>query len=859
MPLAPGHRLGPYEILGPLGAGGMGEVYRARDTRLGREVAVKVLPAAYSTDPDRLRRFEQEARAAAALNHPNILVIYDVGTHEGSPYVVSELLEGSVLRARLTGGALPPKKAVEIALDVARGLAAAHAKGITHRDLKPENLFVTRDGRVKILDFGLAKLTQPDREAGSQSKAPTRSTDTDPGMILGTAGYMAPEQIRGGPADARADIFALGAVLYEMLSGRRPFHKATPVETMNAILNEDPPEFPPSPRPIPPALERIVWHCLEKDPGARFQSARDVAFNLEALSGLSEPSSGIARPAPIRRRARPALLAAALLLLLVAAFALGRVLAPACNYEPEFAQVSFQPGAVFGARFAPDGETYVYSGSWGGGPMRLFSGRMGSPEKRELGIQGASLLSISSKGEMALSIAPQRIFGASTRGTLARAPLEGGAPREMLPNVLGADWSPDGSTMAVIHDVDGTSRLEYPIGRLRYESKAILTDLRISPDGQMVGFMFHPFRGDDRGTVMVLGRDGKARTLTREWSSEAGLAWSPSGREIWFTAGPGSQRVLYAVSLSGAMRVVGRAPGGLTIHDVARDGRVLLAADEHRADIYGIVPGDERERNLTWLDFSVPADISPDGKSVVFTEEGAAAGLLYQVFLRGMDGTPAIRLGEGEAIAFSPDGHQVLTEVYTSPPKLVLLPTGAGEPRALPNPGFDQIHINGQWMPDGESIVFGASEHGKPPRCFVQSIKTGAVRAITPEGIGNGVLSARGDTLYAGGPDRQPYAFPTNGGPPRRLTGKGLEPQDTYLRFGSDGRTVYLTQPDGQFAKLYRFDALTRRRTLVRELRPPDTSGLLGVRNVVVSRDGRTIAYMARRYLAKLYVATGLR
>src|SRR5258705_3729364 len=351
MPLATGSRLGPEEIVAPLGGGGMAEVYVAGDARLGRNVAIKVLPAAFSADPDRLRRFEQEARAAAALNHPNILAIYDIGSHEGAPYVVSELLEGMTLRERLAGagggqgggqggGAVQPKRAVEYALDVARGLAAAHAKGIVHRDLKPENLFVTRDGRVKILDFGLAKLTQP--EASSQSTAATRSPDTDPGMVLGTAGYMAREQVRGEPADARADLFALGAVLYEMLSGKRPFHRATPVETMHAILHDDPPELAVTAgKPVPPALERIMWHCLEKDPASRFQSARDVAFNLEALSGLSEPSSAMGRLAPgsttRRGGARAILILAGGAFLVGVAFVAGRLLqggsAPPVRYH----------------------------------------------------------------------------------------------------------------------------------------------------------------------------------------------------------------------------------------------------------------------------------------------------------------------------------------------------------------------------------------------------------------------------------------------------------------------------------------------------------------------------------------------
>src|SRR6266567_1178129 len=287
MSLSAGTRLGPYEITTPLGAGGMGEVYRARDTRLGRDVAVKVLPSSFSADADRLRRFEQEACAAGALNHPNILIVHDIGTHDGSPYVVSELLEGDTLRERMGGAAQPQRKAIDYALQVAHGLAAAHEKGIVHRDLKPDNLFITNDGRVKILDFGLAKLTGAGDAELSQTSIPTRRADTDPGKVMGTVGYMSPEQVKGRPVDHRADIFSFGAILYEMLSGRRAFHGESGVETMSAILREDPPELSSTNQNISPALERLVNHCLEKSPESRFHSASDLAFALEAISGSS--------------------------------------------------------------------------------------------------------------------------------------------------------------------------------------------------------------------------------------------------------------------------------------------------------------------------------------------------------------------------------------------------------------------------------------------------------------------------------------------------------------------------------------------------------------------------------------------
>src|SRR6201982_495627 len=284
MPIAVGQKIGPYELVGQIGAGGMGVVYKARDPRLGREVAIKVLPTSFSADADRLQRFAQEARAAAALNHPNILAIYDIGESNGAPFVVSELLEGETLRQRLRSGALSTRKAVEYALQIARGLAAAHDKGIVHRDLKPENLFLTHDGRVKILDFGLAKLTLPDAGQRESDDAPTLPVATDPGLVMGTVGYMSPEQVRGKPADHRSDLFALGAILYEMLTGKRAFHGESPADTMSAILKDDPPELSETGRNVPPALARIVNHCLEKSPAQRFQSASDVAFALESLT-----------------------------------------------------------------------------------------------------------------------------------------------------------------------------------------------------------------------------------------------------------------------------------------------------------------------------------------------------------------------------------------------------------------------------------------------------------------------------------------------------------------------------------------------------------------------------------------------
>ncbi len=477
MPMTAGTRMGPYEIVAAIGAGGMGEVYRARDARLGREVAIKVLPASFAADADRLGRFEQEARAIGALNHPNILGVYDIGTHDGAPYVVSELLEGDTLRARIGTSPLPHRKAIDYASQIARGLAAAHEKGIVHRDLKPDNVFVTRDGRVKILDFGLAKLT----EAGAAIEAETALLAharplTSAGTVLGTVGYMSPEQVRGQAVDHRSDIFSFGVVLYEMLTGRRAFHADSAVETMNAILKEDPAPAGDQDHPLPPALDRIVLHCLEKNPEERFQSARDVAFDIESLSSLSSQAV-IDTPTPQRRRwLRHAALAALAIAAGAALFVAGRstTRTTTATFEP----LTFRRGSVTFARFAPDGRTIVYAANFEGGPLEIYSTQPGSPESRPLNLK-ADLQAVSRHGEMAVLLERP-----GKDPVLARLPIGGGAPREVLENVRSADWAPDGESLAVVRTEGGRDTLEFPIGRVLYRAHGWLSDVNVSPEGR---------------------------------------------------------------------------------------------------------------------------------------------------------------------------------------------------------------------------------------------------------------------------------------------------------------------------------------------------------------------------------------
>jgi eukaryotic-like serine/threonine-protein kinase len=446
MRLQPGDRLGPYEIMSALGAGGMGEVYRARDPRLGRDVAIKVLPSAVAADVDRLHRFEQEARAAAALNHPNILAVYDVGADANTTFIVSELLEGETLRERMKSGPVAARKAIELALQLARGLAAAHDRGIIHRDLKPENVFVTRDHRVKILDFGLAKLTQDRAPAEVSAVLTVLSSPTQPGVVLGTVGYMAPEQVRGLPVDQRADLFAFGAILYELLSGLRAFSRETPPETMAAILNEDPPELSVAAAAIPPALVRIVDRCLEKSPSARFQTASDLAFSLESLSDGSSASASIATPAGSQRTYKPwlAWAVAALLVATLAPLAYRHVRERRATPSPVRFQIP--PTVEFGGPgnfgLSPDGRHLAFVGRGPDGVTRLWIRTMDSLEVRPL------------PGSEANESTPPPFWSPDGRfvaydagGKLKKLDVSGGPPQVLcdLPSVaVGGTWSRDG-------------------------------------------------------------------------------------------------------------------------------------------------------------------------------------------------------------------------------------------------------------------------------------------------------------------------------------------------------------------------------------------------------------------------------
>ena len=435
----------------------MGEVFRARDERLGRDVALKFIRPSSSANPDHLRRFELESRAAAALNHPNIVAVYDVGSHEGAPYIVCELLEGRTLRSCLANGAFPVRLAIDYALQIVQGLIAAHDHRIVHRDLKPENLFITTDGRVKILDFGVAKLQSTPEDSGRSVEELT--TVTKAGAVVGTVAYMSPEQLRGKAVDHRSDIFSMGAILYEMLSGRRPFRGETEVDTITAVLREDPPELTPDQGNIPESVQLIVRHCLEKEPENRFQSARDLAFALETLADATGTKQIRFRSSGTRLKMVPWAIAA--VCLLAAPLLVVTQWRPKTSF-PSYRRLTFEQGTVYSARFAPGSRAIVYGAAWNGKPLQLFTTVGDSLLTQPLNVADASLfLSRAQENLPWCSMQITRSPGNRQMGYSARAPLAGGSPREVLEDVPWADWDAKGE-LAVVHHAEGRDRIEYP-------------------------------------------------------------------------------------------------------------------------------------------------------------------------------------------------------------------------------------------------------------------------------------------------------------------------------------------------------------------------------------------------------------
>ena len=893
--------LGPYRITARIGEGGMGAVYRAEDTRLGRPVAIKVLTAVTLSDKERLQRFEQEARATGMLNHPNLLTIYDVGNAEGTPFLVSELLEGETLRERLDRGAILPRKAVDIALQFAHGLAAAHDKGIIHRDLKPENIYLTKEGLVKILDFGIAKLSP----TGGGDGPTFKMAATEPGIVLGTVGYMSPEQVRGETVDRRSDIFAFGAILYEMLGGTRAFKRDTSIETLSAILKEEPQELAEINPNIPQPLERLVRQCLEKDREQRFQSARDLAFNLETLSTFSTHGTMAGAPNPVefrrtgthvplstassaltptaqmpvgttavrtpaairprtvsmpkpKPRVSPVLLAILYIVSVGGAAWGGWYFANRIRAErPDitFQRLTFRRGEVRGARFGFDGDTIVYSAAWDGQPSEIFAANRHSPEARPVGIAQAELLAVSRAAELAILLRKDRLTGL---GTLARVPVAGGTPRELTDQVLQADWSPDGSNLAIIRAAAGKFRLEYPIGSVRYETPHLIRDIRVAPDGNRIAFT--ELHGGKTDVVVSDRNSGTPSAIARGWShGVTGLAWTPDGKEIWISGtDTASPPALYAVNVeTGETRLVTRLTGSVKLFDISAARRVLLSDGMWRAGLEYQAPGESSERDVSWLDWSMLADLSPDGRTILFNETREGGGSNSSIYLRRTDGATPVKIGDGFGDALSPDGKWVLSH---SGAKLVLLPTGSGEPRELKIAGaFDN---GAAWFPDSRRVVVAGTLPDQPYQLLVIDTLDETQKAISPGDIFGDAyrpfaVSPDGRIVAGMTKDETIALYPIEGGKPIPVA--AAEKGEIPIQWSPDNTMLYVYRPTALPAQVVRITLTTGTRELWKQFTPTDPAGVYKIAPICITRDASAYAYDALRTTSDLYVAEGLR
>ncbi|HUP65603.1 MAG TPA: protein kinase, partial [Thermoanaerobaculia bacterium] len=650
---------------------------------------------------------------------------------------------------------------------------------------------------------------------------------TNPGMVVGTAGYMSPEQVRAEPVDHRSDIFSLGVILYEMLTGIQPFRRSSSIETMNAVLHDDAPVVD----DLDDGIARIIQHAMEKNPADRFQGVKDFAFALQTLSGTSERRAIVSLKGSKEQNL------------------------------PSYRRITFRRGFIMSARFAPDGSV-VYGAAWEDNPLELFSSFQTGPESRPLGMKEADVLSVSSSGELAVSLGRRYIgVGFATTGTLARVPLGGGAPRRVCEDVQEGQWTRDGKNFIIIRSVDGWYRIESPIGNVIYKTPQWISRVSFSPNEELIAFMLHPVWGDDAGLVVVIDRQGAERVRGDMFFSSSGLAWTPDGQEVWFAGELTARgRDLMSLDLAGKLRAVLPAPGRLTLHDIAADGRVLLATEAARREAVVVQMGEAQERNLSWFDWSRLSGLSRDGSFIVFEEQASAVQGTNTVFLRYTDGAPAIRMAEGRARGnpISADG-QWLAIVTGNPPEFQILPVGAGDSRTVP---CDLAEITGwQFFPDGQRLLVLGNHAGSPKQLFELPFDgDGRAKPLpstsTRSGLAGGFALSHDGTTIAAGIDQKLMLLPTEGAEGRPLPGGKVG--DIPIEWTEDSKGLFVLERTHNGVRIMRLDVSSGERREWATIRPGDPAGILDVMPVHITPDGQTYAYGFRRFLSDLFIATSL-
>ncbi len=861
MSLEPGTCLGAYEITAKLGEGGMGEVWRATDTRLGRGVALKLLPPDFAADSERLARFEREARILASLNHPNIATLYGLEHLDGRHVLVMELVEGEGLDEVIARGPVPVGEAVSIARQIAEALEAAHDAGIVHRDLKPANVRIRPDGTVKVLDFGLAKAWDAPTGDSGLSLSPTVTHHaTAAGVLLGTAAYMSPEQARGKPVDKRADIWAFGAVLWEMLTGRPLFEGETVSDVLAAVLTREV-DLDALPSSTPIGLLALMRRCLERQPKNRLRDIGEARIVLaEVARGEDDeparsPGAAVEAPGEVRRWWR---VLGWLLLGALAGLGVARQLRPVASAAPEYHVLSLEQGYIHSARFAPDGTTIVYGEVRDGAPVALYSTRSDATVSRPLDVPGADIVGITANGEMALILDRHHLGSWLRIGTLARAALAGGVPRALLDDVYDADITADGSAFAVVR-ADGTGqRLEYPVGTVLYRTDGWISAPRISGDGRRVAFADHPIAADDLGFVTVIEPGQVPQRISGSLNSLQGVAWSADGSEVLASYGS-SLDGGYVASFGsdGARHVLLRTVTPVRVQDVARNGAILLTSDSYVVSVEGRLAQGE------FTPASSPGaatidGISDDGDIVVGTDVGRLVDGEFRVYYRHQAG-PEIDLAAGWAIGVTPDGRWAFFATLSRDRnKLHAVPTGPGEPR-LYDLGDIEPQVDSPLEPltftaDGETGAFLGQRPGEGARAFIFDLAaTELPRAATPEGVRLVRLSPDGKSLVAANADGILGRYSSESGERKEIP--GAVAGDIPVAWSSASDAIFVwdqTIP----ARLERLDLTTGARTLVVEWKPTGSAqGLYGV--LRASTDARYFLMRFRGAKSSLVVADG--